>query len=417
MPYSYGIFFPNGNPKSLNECFWAKDYEESNSSRHEVWWIAFYSGPESNGNPRITFIHKLDRWQTKHPRDIDFVFHVRFVTIGSGSSKRIVLDGRSLPDKNDHYHRNIEELAQMSFRKKVKQQKHVRFDETIKEIFLDAGVQNCDHYYRESIAEMTENQEISLDGFIADILVSLDAKYKELFCAETEIEKKGAETPNIKGAETPKIQGAGTPNIQDAGTPYIEGAGSPYIEGAVSPYIQGAVSLNIVGAVSPYILGGPSPENLNIIEAPNPSSPFGGTSSHIVPMSELHEGYEVGGTSVSSPTPPDVVLILAIPRVPQVGGPLFRTPTIAALPKSKKANAYCNADQPCTSRIDVSETPSPRVGIGVISLSSTDGPNVGIGEALSPRAGIGVTSPTTLHKRIGTAATTSALAYHRRRRA
>ena len=40
MSYSYGNYFSNGNPKSLNECFWAKDYEESNSSRHEVWWIA-----------------------------------------------------------------------------------------------------------------------------------------------------------------------------------------------------------------------------------------------------------------------------------------------------------------------------------------------------------------------------------------
>ena len=39
---------------------------------------------------------------------------------------------------------------------------------------------------------MKENQDISLDDFIADIVVSLDAKYKELLCAETEIEKMGA---------------------------------------------------------------------------------------------------------------------------------------------------------------------------------------------------------------------------------
>ena len=421
MSYSYGNYFSNGNPKSLNECFWAKDYEESNSSRHDVWWIAFYSGPNVNGNPRITFIHKLDRWQTTHPRDIDRRIPRMFCDDWLWIFEENHIAWRCpdfLPDNNDHCHRNIEQSAQMSFRKKDNQQKHLRFNETNEEIILNDEVQNCEHYYRESIAEMKENQEISLDDFIADIVVSLDAKYKELLCAETEIEKMGATAPNIKGAETPKIQGAGSPYIEgaQAETPYIEGAGSPYIEGAQAetPYIEGAGSPYIEGAQAetPYTLGATSPDNLNIIEAPNPSSsPFGGTSSPIVPISELHEGHEVGGTTVSSPTPPDVVLISAIPQVPEVGGTSVSNPDYSRLAKIEKGKCILqrwsalHKKDSSSPRIDVAAAPSPRDGIGVISLSSSDGPNIGIGSALFPRAGIGVTSPTTLQKRLGTAAT------------
>ena len=385
MSYSYGNYFSNGNPKSLNECFWAKDYEESNSSRHDVWWIAFYSGPNVNGNPRITFIHKLDRWQTTHPRDIDRRIPRMFCDDWLWIFEENHIAWRCpdfLPDNNDHCHRNIEQSAQMSFRKKDNQQKHLRFNETNEEIILNDEVQNCEHYYRESIAEMKENQEISLDDFIADIVVSLDAKYKELLCAETKIEKMGATAPNIKGAETPKIQGAG----------------SPYIEGAQ--------------AETPYTLGATSPDNLNIIEATNSSSsPCGGTSSPIVPISELHEGHEVGGTTVSSPTPPDVVLISAIPQVPQVGGTSVSNPDYSRLAKIEKGKCILqrwsalHKKDSSSPRIDVAAAPSPLDGIGVISLSSSDGPNIGIGSALFPRAGIGVTSPTTLQKRLGTAAT------------
>ena len=121
--------------------------------------------------------------------------------------------------------------------------------------------------------------------------------------------------------------------------------------GATTPNIQGAVSPYILGATSPYILGAKSPDNLNIIEVPNPSSsPFGGTSSSIIPVSELHEGHEVGGTSVSLPTPPEVVLIFAIPQVPQVGGTSILSPNYSRLAKIE-TNSYCNAGQTCTRRI------------------------------------------------------------------
>ena len=112
---------------------------------------------------------------------------------------------------------------------------------------------------------MKDNQEISFDDFIADIVIGLDAKFCTWRKVQNEMEKMGATSPNIEGAETP--------NIVNAIWSYIEGAGSP----------------NIVGALSPCILGSTSPDYLNIIEQPNPlSSPFGRTSSTIVPMSYLH---------------------------------------------------------------------------------------------------------------------------------
>ena len=96
MSYSYGNYFSNGNPKSLNECFWAKDYAESNSSRHDVWWIAFYSGPDVNGNPRITLSINSTDGKLRILEISTVVFHVCFVTIGSGFSKRITLHGVAL---------------------------------------------------------------------------------------------------------------------------------------------------------------------------------------------------------------------------------------------------------------------------------------------------------------------------------
>ena len=47
-------------------------------------------------------------------------------------------------------------------------------------------MQNLEDNFRESITKMKENQEISFDDFVADIVVGLDSKYKELFCAEIE---------------------------------------------------------------------------------------------------------------------------------------------------------------------------------------------------------------------------------------
>ena len=53
-------------------------------------------------------------------------------------------------------------------------------------MFLDYAVQNLEDNFRESLTKMKENQKISFDDFIADIVVGLDSKYKELFCAEIE---------------------------------------------------------------------------------------------------------------------------------------------------------------------------------------------------------------------------------------
>ena len=84
------------------------------------------------------------------------ILHVRFVNDWLWIFKKNHIGWcftNILPDKIDDYHRNIEELPQ----KKVNQQKHVHFNETIEEIILDE-VQNCGHYYRESIAEMRKNK-------------------------------------------------------------------------------------------------------------------------------------------------------------------------------------------------------------------------------------------------------------------
>ena len=114
-------------------------------------------------------------------------------------------------------------------------------------------------------------------------------------------------------------------------------------------------------------------------------------------MSELHGGHEVGGTSVSPSTPPNVVLISAIPQVPQVGGTSVSNPDYSRLAKIEKGKCILqrwsalHKKDSSSQRIDVAAAPSPRVGIGVISLSSSDGPNIRIGAALFPRAGIGVT--------------------------